>query len=245
MSYARTTNSAHSTDTSLVTASIPSELSPIEAAIMAACNALHEARQRADGAAELELGDRLMALLDRYDATDGENHPAPAWARPNQRALVLSAMGRLDQAIALEEIALRYADSLRRKEISAGNLAERCLRAGRAREAVEWFLTAHDANPDSLPVLITGAQALCAVGLTDEADRIFEVLADQPALLGPQSELGAYLDYEPRLRQIAPELPSLARLLDLWDAKRPACLIDARDDSDDSGDRSSEGRASS
>lgn len=238
MGHAHTSDLAHSTDTSLVTASVPSELSPIEAALMDACNALHEARHHGDGAAELELCDQLFGLLDRYDATDGENHPVPAWARPSQRALALSAMGRLDQAIRLEQVAFRYADSLRRKEISAGNLAERCLRAGRTQEAVEWFLTAHEANPTSLPVLITGAQALCAVGLTDEANRIFEILADQPALLSPQSELGAYLDYEPRLRRIAPQLPALGRLLDLWDAKRPAHLIDARGDSN-------EGRASS
>lgn len=241
MNNARTTTDKSSDrasiDTSLVTASVPSELSPIEAAIMDACNALHEARHQRDGAAELELGDRLMALLDRYDATDGEDHPSPAWARANQRALVLSAMGRLEQAIQLEEAALRYADTPRRREISAGNLAERCLRVGRPREAVAWFLQAYEANPDSLPVLITGAQALCAVGLCEEADRIFTVLADQPALLGPDSELGAYLDYEPRLRTMASKLPSLGRLIDLWDARRPAQLIATRTDDDSSAGR--------
>lgn len=200
----------------IVTASNAIELSPIEAAIMDACNMLHEARDRRDNRTVRELGAQLDALLDRYDQTDGENHPNPAWARATQRALALSAMGRLDQAIRLELTALKYADTPRRLEISFGNLADRCLRLGEPQRAIEFFLDAINANPDSVPVLITGAQALYEAGHAQEADTVFKTLLDNPALLSPSSELGAYLDCDIRTRNLSEVLPSLSALYDRW-----------------------------
>ncbi len=202
----------------IVTASRADELSPIEAAIMDACNELHEARDRRDNRSIRELGEQLESLLDRYDATDGENHPNPAWARATQRALALSATGRLDQAIRLELTALKYADTPRRLEISFGNLADRCLRLGEPQRAIEFFLDAINANPDSVPVLITGAQALYEAGHVQEADTVFKTLLANPALLTPSSELGAYLDCDVRTRNLSEVLPSLSALYDRWTA---------------------------
>ncbi|MCH8271371.1 MAG: hypothetical protein IH985_09215, partial [Planctomycetes bacterium] len=85
-------------DSTVVTAANPAELSPLEAAIMDLCNALHEARLEQSGiAAEIERD--LFELLERYEGSSADEHPNPAWAIPNQRALALSAAGRLDQAI--------------------------------------------------------------------------------------------------------------------------------------------------
>lgn len=208
---------AHEPITStIVTASISKELSPIEAAIMDACNTLHEARDRRDSRSIRELGEQLRMLLDRYDATDGENHPNPAWARATQRALALSAMGHIDQAIRLELTALKYADTPRRLEISLGNLADRCLRLGEPDRALSFFLDAINANPDSVPVLITGAHALYEAGHIEQADTIFKTLLDNPALLTPTSELGAYLDCDIRTRNLSEVLPSLSALYDRW-----------------------------
>ena len=111
--------------TTIVTASNHDELSPIESAIMDACNELHAARQSNDIDGVEIFTQTLYSLLDTYDATDGEDHPNPAWARPNQRALAYSAMGNLEGAIALELAALKYADTPRRREISSGNIADR------------------------------------------------------------------------------------------------------------------------
>lgn len=204
--------------TTIVTASCIDELSPIEAAIMDCCNALHEARDRQDLRTIREIRDQLELLLDRYDQSDGENHPNPAWARANQRALALSAMGQLDQAIRLERTALKYADTPRRKEISYGNLADRCLRLGEPDRAVEYFLDAINANPDSVPVLITGAHALYEAGYTQQADTIFRTLLQNEQLLTPSSELGAYLDCDIRTRNRSEVLPSLSMLYDRWTA---------------------------
>ena len=204
--------------TTIVTASSASELSPIEAAIMDACNALHEARDRQDLRTIRELSAQLEQLLERYDETDGENHPNPAWARANQRALALSAMGQLDQAIRLELTAIKYADTPRRIEISYGNLADRCLRLGEPDRAVEYFLDAINANPDSVPVLITGAHALYEAGYLEQADTIFQTLLDNEQLLTPCSELGAYLDCDVRTRNLSEVLPSLSLLYDKWAA---------------------------
>lgn len=202
----------------IVTASHSNELSPIEAAIMDCCNTLHEARDRQDLRTIREVSAQLEQLLDRYDETDGENHPNPAWARANQRALARSAMGQLDQAIRLELTALKYADTPRRKEISYGNLADRCLRLGEADRAVEYFLDAINANPDSVPVLITGAHALYESGYTEQADTIFRTLLENDQLLTPSSELGAYLDCDIRTRNLSEVLPSLSMLYDRWAA---------------------------
>lgn len=202
----------------IVTASSASELSPIEAAIMDACNALHEARDRQDLRSIRELSGQLEQLLDRYDETDGEDHPNPAWARANQRALALSAMGQIDQAIRLELTAIKYADTPRRIEISYGNLADRCLRLGEPDRAVEYFLDAINANPDSVPVLITGAHALYEAGYLEQADTIFQTLLDNEQLLTPCSELGAYLDCDVRTRNLSEVLPSLSMLYDKWAA---------------------------
>lgn len=204
--------------TTIVTASKANELSPIEAAIMDACNTLHEARDRRDHRTIREMTDQLEALLDRYDQTDGEDHPNPAWARATQRALALSAMGKIDQAIKLELTALKYADTPRRIEISYGNLADRCLRVGEPDRAVEFFLDAINANPDSVPVLITGAHSLFEAGYAEQADTIFRTLLDNPELLTPSSELGAYLDCDVRTRNLSELLPSLSALYDKWAA---------------------------
>jgi len=204
--------------TTIVTASFSDELSPIEASIMDCCNTLHEARDRQDMRTIHEISAQLQQLLDQYDQTDGENHPNPAWARANQRALALSAMGQLDQAIRLELTALKYADTPRRKEISYGNLADRCLRLGEPDRAVEYFLDAINANPDSVPVLITGAHALYEAGYSEQADTIFRTLLENEQLLTPSSELGAYLDCDIRTRNLSEVLPSLSMLYDRWTA---------------------------
>jgi len=202
--------------TTIVTASIANELSPIEAAIMDCCNTLHEAHDRSDQLTIREINTELEELLDRYDQTDGENHPNPTWARANQRALALSAMGKIDQAIRLELTALKYADTPRRLEISYGNLADRCLRLGEADRAVEFFLDAINANPESVPVLITGAHSLFESGFIEQADTIFKTFLDNPQLLTPESELGAYLDCDIRTRNLCEHLPSLSALYMRW-----------------------------
>lgn len=202
--------------TTIVTASSPMDLSPIESAIMDCCNTLHEAHDRRDNLTIRETTTQLETLLDRYDQTDGENHPNPAWARANQRALALSAMGKIDQAIRLELTALKYADTPRRLEISYGNLADRCLRLGEADRALEFFLDAISANPNSVPVLITGAHSLFEAGFIEQADTIFKTFLDNPALLTPHSELGAYLDCDIRTRNLCEHLPSLSILFDRW-----------------------------
>jgi len=202
--------------TTIVTASSSNELSPIEAAIMDCCNTLHEARDRQDMRTTREISTQLEQLLERYDESDGEDHPNPAWARANQRALALSAMGQIDQAIRLELTAIKYADTPRRKEISYGNLADRCLRLGEPDRAVEYFLDAINANPDSVPVLITGAHALYEAGYVEQADTIFQTLLGNDQLLTLNSELGAYLDCDIRTRNLSVVLPSLAALFDKW-----------------------------
>ncbi len=207
--------SEHITST-IVTASCQNELSPIEAAIMDCCNTLHEAQDRRDQLTIREMQKQLENLLDRYDQTDGEDHPNPAWARANQRALALSAMGLIDQAIRLELAALKYADTPRRQEISYGNLADRCLRLGEADRAVEFFLDAINANPESVPVLITGAHSLFEAGYIEQADTIFKTFLDNPQMLSPSSELGAYLDCDIRTRNLCEHLPSLAILYTKW-----------------------------
>lgn len=200
----------------IVTASFHNELSPIESSIMDCCNTLHEAQDRRDQLTIREMNTQLENLLDRYDQTDGENHPNPAWARANQRALALSAMGKIDQAIRLEMTALKYADTPRRQEISYGNLADRCLRIGEADRAVEFFLDAINANPESVPVLITGALSLFEAGYIEQADTIFKTFLNNPQMLTPSSELGAYLDCDIRTRNLCEHLPSLASLFNRW-----------------------------
>ena len=200
----------------IVTASNHAELSPIESAIMDCCNTLHEAQDRQDQLTIAQMHRELEQLLDRYDQTDGENHPNPAWARANQRALALSAMGMIDQAIRLELTALKYADTPRRKEISCGNIADRCLRLGEPDRAVEFFLDAINANPDSVPVLITGAHSLFEAGYIEQAETIFRTFLENDSLLTLESELGAYLDCDIRTRNLCQHLPSLAALYARW-----------------------------
>jgi len=208
------------TDTSLVTSPTPDDMSPIEAAIMDGCNALHAARHDGDEVEARRIRDELFELLARYDETDAEGHPNPAWARPNQHALVHSAAGELDEAIRLEIAALPYADTPRRKEISLGNLTDRCIRAGRYEEAVEWFMLAQEVAPDRIPILLTGLQALYLAGYTDEANEVCACLLDMPALLTEHSELTAYLDYEDRLKDMAIDLPALAELFKRWHERK-------------------------
>jgi len=208
--------------TTIVTASSGDELSPIERAIMDACNELHGARDEGDPQAASVLAARLDELLRRYDETDGENHPNPAWARPCQRALALSAMGQIDRAVSLELTALKYADTPRRIEISCGNIADRLIRSGDPERAVGFFLEAHAQSPDSVPILLTGAVAIAESGYPEQAHTIFQTLLDNPDLLTPGSELGAYLDLDRRVRALAQSLGAGRELLARWGAVRDA-----------------------
>ena len=199
--------------TTIVTSSNHSELSSIESAIMDACNELHFAREHNDHEGISIFTQTLYSLLETYDATDGEDHPNPAWARANQRALAESAMGNIERAIALELTALKYADTPRRKEISSGNLADRFIRLGDPATAIAHFLDAQEQSPDSIPVLLTGAVAVYEAGYVDHAESIFRTLLNTPELLTPNSELAAYLEMEPRTRKVAQSLSSGLKLL--------------------------------
>ena len=218
MTHAPTTPST----TTIVTASSSDDLSPIERAIMDACNELHAARDEGDDHAVSILTARLDELLRRYDETDGEDHPNPAWARPCQRALALSAMGQIERAISLELTALKYADTRRRIEISCGNIADRLIRLGDPRQAISFFLEAHEQRPDSVPVLLTGAVAIAESGYPDQAHEIFRTLLRNPDLMTPDSELGAYLDLDRRVRALAESLDAGRELLARWESIRAA-----------------------
>ena len=221
-------------ESTIVTAADPQELSPLEAVIMDLCNALIEARTESSDSVEAIQHD-LFDAIRRYDETGAERHPNADWAIPNQRALALSAAGLYDDAIGTELLALDYADSPRRLEISLGNLAERCIKVHRFEEAVAWFLRAEQVAPGRTPILVTGAQALFLAGYEEEADAIFATLLASPGLLSPGTELDAYLRYESRLLGMADRLPSLGKLLDAWrsgSVSGPTCAFDPADEED-------------
>ncbi len=209
-------------DTTLVTSPTASSMSPIESAIMDQCNALHECRAAGDHDAASRLADSLEALLEKYEATNAEDHPNAEWAVAHHRALVLSAAGETESAVVYEEIALEHADTPRRIEISQGNLAERCLRLERYDAALSHFLAAREVAPTSVPIMLTGAQALFFCGYTDQAEKIFRALLKRKDLLRPDTDLTAYLDYEPRLAAIRHESPALDALMSAWEEVRDA-----------------------
>ena len=196
----------------IVTTDDPHRLSPIEASIMDWCNLAHAARSRGDAGDLADISRELDRLLRRYDETDAEGHANPAWARPNQRALVLSARGELDEAIRVELIAAKYADTDRRQEVSFGNIADRLVRLGRADEAIGYFLKAWDVAPLSVPIMMTGAEAFYKAGRLDDADAIFAAFLDVEEPLIPPADLHAYLKYDGTLLEMAPHLPSLHAL---------------------------------
>lgn len=196
----------------IVTTDDPRRLSPIEAAIMDWCNLAHAARTRGDQEALAEICSELNTLIRKYDETDGDGHANPAWARPNQRALALSARGKIEEAVEVEMIAAKYADTDRRKEVSFGNIADRLVRLDRAEEAIEWFLKAWDAAPASVPVMMTGARAFFDAGHSDDANEVFAALGNLEDLLEPGTDLYSYLRFDDSLLDMAPHLPALDAL---------------------------------
>lgn len=204
----------HST---LVTSPNPAKMSPLEGAIMDACNRLHEAV-----ASELEtevsqINAQLAGLLDRYEASGAEDHPQPKWAVPHHRALAMSAAGDLHQSILYEEVALNHAVTPAQLEISLGNLAERSMRVGRIEDAIDFFFQARDVSPGSVPILLTGAQALYMGGFKNDADGIFKAILGMNQQFNLGTELTAYLDYETRLQVMRRDLPSLEQVLRRWE----------------------------
>lgn len=206
--------------TTVITAPNPGNLSPLEAAMMDGCNELHEAISLGDSARVAELERAISGMLDRYDASNAEDHPHPRWAVPHQRALFMSAAGDLEGAVIYEDIALEHAQTARQREISLGNLAERCMRLGRIEDSIEYFFRAREAGPRSVPIMLTGAQALFLAGFRSESDRIFRALLAMPGLLEVGTDLTAYLDFESRLQVMRHDLPSLEKLMSAWEAKR-------------------------
>lgn len=206
---------ANNRKATIVTTDDPKRLSPIEASIMDWCNMAHRVRAREDDQELAAVSRELHRLLARYDETDGDGHAHPAWARPNQRALVQSALGRTIEAIETEAIALRYADTPRRIEVSAGNIAARYLRLGDANRAIPYFLQAWDAAPYSVPVLLTGATAFHRTGRHDEAESVFASLLEIAPMLGADSDLAAWLAHDEELRDLADESEALSQLF-VW-----------------------------
>lgn len=199
----------------IVTTDDPNRLSPIEASIMDWCNMAHRVRARGDAEELKTVSRELHRLLARYDETDGDAHTQPAWARPNQRALVQSALGRTGEAIETERTALKYADTPRRIEVSAGNIAARYLRLGEAERAIPYFLQAWDAAPYSVPVLLTGATAFHRTGRHEDAESVFASLLEIAPMLGPDSDLAAWLAHDEELRELADESGALSELF-VW-----------------------------
>lgn len=206
---------ANNRKATIVTTDDPKRLSPIEASIMDWCNMAHRVRARGDEEELAAVSRELHRLLARYDETDGDGHAHPAWARPNQRALVQSALGRTIEAIDTEAIALKYADTSRRIEVSAGNIAARYLRLGDANRAIAYFLQAWDAAPYSVPVLLTGATAFHRTGRHEEAESVFASLLEIAPMLGPDSDLAAWLAHDEELRDLAGESEALSELF-VW-----------------------------
>ncbi|MEO1717231.1 MAG: tetratricopeptide repeat protein [Planctomycetota bacterium] len=206
---------ANNRKATIVTTDDPKRLSPIEASIMDWCNMAHRVRAREDDQELAAVSHELHRLLARYDETDGDSHAHPAWARPNQRALVQSALGRTVEAIETEAIALKYADTPRRIEVSAGNIAARYLRLGDANRAIPYFLQAWDAAPYSVPVLLTGATAFHRTGRHEEAESVFASLLEIAPMLGPDSDLAAWLAHDEELRDLADESEALSELF-VW-----------------------------
>jgi tetratricopeptide (TPR) repeat protein len=206
--------------TTVITAPNPASMSPLEGAMMDACNELHEVISLGDDARARELEATLVRLMERYEATNAEDHPHPRWAIPHHRALFMSAAGDAAGAVIYEEIALQHAQTDRQREISLGNLAERYMRLERFDEAVEHFFKAREVAPRSVPIMLTGAQALYLAGFRAESDRIFRALLSMPHLLTVGSDLTAYLDFETRLQAMRPDLPSLDRLMSAWESLR-------------------------
>lgn len=206
--------------TTVITAPNPGNMSSLEAGMMDACNELHEAIANSDTARVIELEASINAMLDRYEASNAEDHPHPRWAVPHQRALFMSAAGDVEGAVIYEDIALQHAQTDRQKEISLGNLAERYMRLERFDDAVQHFLKARAVAPRSVPIMLTGAQALFLAGFRAESDRIFRALLAMPHLLTVGSDLTAYLDFESRLQVMRHDLPSLDRLMAAWEALR-------------------------
>lgn len=209
-------------DTTLITSPTASSMSPLESIIMDRCNALHEARAAGDADLADRLIDSLETLLEKYEASDAEAHPNAAWAVPHHRALVCSAAGQSESAVMYEEIALQHADTARRLEISHGNLAERCLRLERYDDALAHFLAAQQVAPTSVPIMLTGAQALHLCGYHAQAEKIFRALLARKDLLRSETDLTAYLDYEPRLVAMRHESPALDALMSAWEGVRDA-----------------------
>lgn len=206
--------------TTVITAPNPAKMSALEGAMMDACNELHEAVSSGDAGRIADLESTLVAMLEQYEATGGDAHPNPQWAVPHQRALFMSAAGDVEGAVIYEEVALEHAGTDRQREISLGNLAERYMRLERFDEAVQHFLKARVIAPKSVPIMLTGAQALFLAGFRAESDRIFRALLSMPQLLTIGSDLTAYLDFETRLQAMRADLPSLDRLMAAWEALR-------------------------
>ncbi|MEL6497453.1 MAG: hypothetical protein AAF937_00090 [Planctomycetota bacterium] len=203
------------TKATIVTTDDPRRLSPIEASIMDWCNMAHRVRSRGDDAELATVSRELQRLLARYDETDGDGHSHPAWARPNQRALVQSALGRTAKAIATEIVALKYADTPRRVEVSAGNIAARHIRLHKPESAIPYFLQAWDAAPYSVPVLLTGATAFHRSGRTTAAESVFASLLEVTPMLGPDSDLAVWLTHDEELRELASKSEALRDLF-VW-----------------------------
>lgn len=206
--------------TTLITSPNPAKMSPLEGAIMDACNQMHEAVAKDDAGAIKHLKAQLAELLDRYEASGAEQHPQPKWAVPHHRALAMSAAGDLDQSLVYEELALPHAVTNVQQEISLGNLAERSMRTGRIEDAIEYFFQARDVAPKSVPILLTGAQALFMAGFKKESDGIFKSLLGMNEQFNAGTELTAYLDYETRLQVMRRELASLDSVMKKWESMK-------------------------
>ncbi len=188
-------------------------VTPMQREITALINDYHQAVADDDEAAMADVRARILADLDDFDDTEGDGHVYPRWICPVMRANAHSAFGELDEALRWERIGAEHAEIDRHKAISANNLSDHHRRLGNHPEAIDAARRAYELWPENDGVIVNLAMALYQAGRKAEAGTIIDRLAALAGATEKTGILGAHLQYEEELREMA-DLPEVQRLLE-------------------------------
>lgn len=186
---------------------------PLHRKVIRYLNDYHEAVEEGDKEAMQELDELIPPLLKKFQESEAQNSPNPAWLSSKMWAGWYLARGKYEEALGFEHEGWTHACNeierpetreaiAKRKSISASNIADELRRLGRYEEALTWALLSVElwsSNPINHLVL---ALAMYRAGHHDKAERIIEELMRTADFRSGRDILANCMRYERELYEM-------------------------------------------
>jgi tetratricopeptide (TPR) repeat protein len=188
------------------------ERSNLQRLVVSKINLHFDLMSRDASPAELAISEQaLLQALGEFERDPG--HRNPAWVTRVVRGNALSTLGRIEEAISLQEESLNYAQTDEEKSKSHNNLCDHYRQTGNPSKAVEHGLKATIiCRGQNVGIVLTCAQALYDQDKKQEANSMIASVIKASHLNQPGDILTAHARFDPHFQSMK-DLSSVHDLL--------------------------------